>query len=98
MQMSQILDTKFEEALKSALALTPSEQARLLRHVAAALSDKLAPSEQAWTVDEGSIKSLTTGEKILASGLIGSWADIGIEDSEAWLEEAKQKRREENQW
>jgi hypothetical protein len=34
-----------------------------------------------------------TGAEIAASGLIGSWKHKGIEDSVAWVEEQRRKRR-----
>jgi len=37
-------------------------------------------------------------EKHLASGVIGSWADMGIEDSVEWLEQQRAKRRNKFQW
>ncbi len=35
-----------------------------------------------------------TGAEIVASGLIGSWKHKGIEDSVAWVEEQRRKRRD----
>ena len=37
-------------------------------------------------------------EKHLKSGVIGSWADMGIEDSVEWLEQQRAKRRNKFQW
>lgn len=37
-------------------------------------------------------------EKHLASGVIGSWADMDITDSVEWLEAQKAKRRAKYQW
>lgn len=35
-----------------------------------------------------------TGAEIVAAGLVGGWADQGITDSAAWVEEQRRKRRE----
>ena len=37
-------------------------------------------------------------EKHLATGVIGSWADMGITDSVEWLEQQRAKRRNKYQW
>lgn len=37
-------------------------------------------------------------QKHLASGVIGSWADMGIEDSVEWLNQEKAKRQHKRQW
>ena len=39
-----------------------------------------------------------TGAEIVAQGFIGGWEHRGIEDSVAWLEEQKRKRRERHKW
>jgi hypothetical protein len=36
-----------------------------------------------------------TGAEIIAAGLLGGWEDMGITDSVQWIEEQRQKRREE---
>ncbi|HEX9943289.1 MAG TPA: hypothetical protein VGG03_14810 [Thermoanaerobaculia bacterium] len=35
-----------------------------------------------------------TGAEIVEAGLVGGWADEGITDSAAWVEEQRRKRRE----
>ena len=39
-----------------------------------------------------------TGAEIIAAGLTGTWADLGIEDGAEWVNEQKRKRRERNKW
>jgi hypothetical protein len=39
-----------------------------------------------------------SGPEIVERGLLGGWADKGIEDSAAWVEEQRRKRREANKW
>lgn len=39
-----------------------------------------------------------TGAEIIASGVVGSWADEGIEDSLDWVLEQRRKRQEQRQW
>ncbi|HEY7215877.1 MAG TPA: hypothetical protein VIC28_14715 [Thermoanaerobaculia bacterium] len=55
------------------------------------------PPETGWTSDELEhalkIEPLT-GAEIVEAGLIGGWADQGITDSAAWVEEQRRKRRE----
>lgn len=37
-------------------------------------------------------------EKHLATGVIGSWADMGIEDSVEWLQQQRASRKNKHQW
>lgn len=37
-------------------------------------------------------------EKHLKTGVIGSWADMGIEDSAEWVNQQKSQRRNKHQW
>ncbi len=39
-----------------------------------------------------------SGAEIAASPEIGSWKQLGIEDSVEYVEEMRRKRREQNQW
>jgi len=39
-----------------------------------------------------------TGAEIVQAGLLGGWADEGIVDSEAWVDELRRKRREQRSW
>lgn len=58
-------------------------------------------SEPLWT-DEELAQLINpnprTGAEIIALGHTGGWKDLGIEDSVAWVEEQKRKRRERHQW
>lgn len=53
--------------------------------------------ERPWTKEE--IREMLTftpksGAEILASGVVGSWRDLGIEDSAAWVEDIRRKIQE----
>ncbi|MAS32442.1 MAG: hypothetical protein CL610_00460 [Anaerolineaceae bacterium] len=39
-----------------------------------------------------------SGAEIVARGLTGGWKNLDIEDSTAWVEAQKRKRRERHQW
>ncbi len=55
------------------------------------------PSEES-TISEYTRPEPLTGAEIVAQGLTGGWEHMGIEDSVAWLEEQKRKRRERHKW
>lgn len=60
-----------------------------------------AEADQDFTDDE--IRELLTftplsGKEVIELGLTGGWADMGITDSEAWVQEQRRKRRERRQW
>ena len=40
----------------------------------------------------------TSGREVIELGLTGAWADMGITDSEEWVQEQRRKRRERGQW
>jgi hypothetical protein len=59
------------------------------------------PTEASWTSDELNRALQTTpltGTEIVEAGLLGGWADQGITDSAAWVEEQRRKRRERRRW
>jgi len=39
-----------------------------------------------------------TGAEIVQADLLGGWADQGISDSQAWVEDLRRKRREQRSW
>ncbi len=59
------------------------------------------PTETDWS-EEDLARALRTepltGAQIVEAGLIGGWADAGITDSTAWVEELRRKRREARGW
>jgi hypothetical protein len=58
-------------------------------------------AESVWTdeeLDELLKSEPQTGAEIAQAAEIGAWADMGIEDSVAFVEEMRRKRREKNQW
>lgn len=64
--------------------------------------DEPQPSGEIW--DEEELQALLndnhpmTSREIVEAGLVGTWADMGIEDSVAWLEERRAKKRQRNAW
>ena len=64
-------------------------------------AEEMAWESQPWTEEE--IRELLTfkgrtGAEIAASGLTGAWKDLGITDSQAWVEEVRRKQRERRGW
>ena len=59
------------------------------------------PTETEWSAEELA-RALQTdplpGSEIVKAGLVGGWADQGITDSAAWVEEQRRKRREARGW
>jgi hypothetical protein len=57
--------------------------------------------DRPWTKEEIAelMKSnpMTLGE-ILQSESVGSWADLGIEDSQAWVDEVRRQEAERRRW
>jgi hypothetical protein len=58
-------------------------------------------AEQDFTDEE--IKELltfipTSGKEVVEMGLTGGWADMGITDSDQWVEEQRRRRRERRRW
>ena len=43
-------------------------------------------------------KKPLTGKEMVERGFVGGWEDMGIEDSVAWLEQQKAKRRNKFKW
>ncbi|MCC6613883.1 MAG: hypothetical protein IT320_10425 [Anaerolineae bacterium] len=67
------------------------------------LPGDLQPGEVTITIDAQAEDDLPkfeakTGAEIAASGVIGAWADQGIEDSVAWVEEVRRREREQRGW
>jgi len=59
------------------------------------------PVAKEWTtreLDEALKVSPLTGAEIVEAGLLGGWADEGITDGQAWVEELRRKRREQRSW
>ena len=78
---------------------------QLLDHYATLVEDRVTSGET-WTDEELAEllkpKAPLTGREIvdkhLKSGVIGSWSDMNIADSVAWLEQQKAARRNKYQW
>ena len=43
-------------------------------------------------------KEPLSGRQIVEAGLLGGWKDLGIEDSVAWVEQQRARRREKHRW
>jgi hypothetical protein len=59
------------------------------------------PLDREWTSEDldDALKIVPlTGAEIVQAGLLGGWADEGIADGETWVEELRQKRREQRSW
>lgn len=59
--------------------------------------DELPWEERPWTEEE--IQEMMhfepkTVAEIVQSGVLGAWADLGITDSETWVEEVRRKEQE----
>lgn len=104
-------DIQFAQVLEQALQLTPDEQARLvdeLRNSSRQLEESSAVREastasevEAW--DEAELAELLTHDplppaEVIALGLLGTWADMGITDGAEWVNEQKRKRQERLKW
>lgn len=89
--------------------LSISEKLRLAEHlmhdVRAQLSDTAMPDEQEddapLTLEE--IHALLnvgpkTGAEIIASGVVGAWQNLGIDDGATWINEQKRRRLERRIW
>ena len=69
-------------------------------------NDEINSEDVTWTDEEIEAlltpKKALTGkeivEKHLKTGVIGSWADMGIEDGAEWVNQQREKRRKKYQW
>lgn len=92
-------DVQFDDVVALALRLSLAEQAKLMERLAAAMHEVLSPPEATdetpWTDEEIAemmkIEPLS-GAEIVAAGLTGGWADMGIADSAEWVNEQKRNR------
>jgi hypothetical protein len=103
--------TTFKHVLEQALELEPEEQLHLAEELTGRIRVLIAQrkssvpdstSEDA-PLTEAELAELLrsepmTGAEIIAAGLTGTWADLGIEDGAEWVNEQKRKRRERNKW
>ncbi len=57
--------------------------------------------DETWTreeLDEALTFHPATGAEIVASGVVGAWADEGIADSAAWVEDLRRKQQDRLKW
>ena len=105
--MAKQISPQFNEALELALQLPPDERIAMIEELAASfkqefdVSGELADDERPLTSDE--IKELMRVEplppaEVVAQGLLGTWADMGITDGAEWVNEQKRKRKERRKW
>jgi hypothetical protein len=80
-------DIEFDAVVELALQLSPAEQAHLMERLAAAMHEALTADEAAdetpWSDEEiAEMMKIEpkTGAEIIAAGLTGGWADMGIND------------------
>ena len=64
-------------------------------------AEEIPWEERPWTKEE--IEELlkphpTTLGEIMKSEYVGSWADLGIEDSQAWVDEVRRQEQERRRW
>lgn len=93
--------TSFEAVMARALELSPQEQMRLIERLAAALQDQ-PPAEgevESSLLSDAELDELLqieplSGAEIVARGLTGGWADLGITDGAEWVNAQKRKRQE----
>ncbi|MCQ3930640.1 MAG: hypothetical protein DPW16_09275 [Chloroflexi bacterium] len=95
----------FETLVNEALQLSLEDQARLVTRIVTAMSrqDKdVLPEDIEPLTDEEIAEMLRpepmTGAEIVAAGLTGGWADMGIADGAEWVQEQRRKRREKRGW
>lgn len=96
-------DIEFDEVMEKALRLSPAEQARLMERLAVSVravldTDTMTETlEATWTPEDIAelmkVEPLPPAE-VVALGLLGTWADLGITDGAEWVNEQKRKRRE----
>ena len=90
-------DIPFEEILTSVSKLDRAELEQLLTVV----QDRLSEPDDSEPLTEEEIKALMTPDplppkEVIALGLTGTWADMGITDSVEWIQEQRRKRWERN--
>lgn len=64
-------------------------------------SEEIPWEERPWTdeeLDELLRSEPLPGSEIVARGLTGGWEDLEIEDSQAWVDAARRKRKEQRAW
>jgi hypothetical protein len=96
---------QFDDVFEQAVQLSSAEQARLIERLAGLMRETMiSPQPQdteVWT-DEQRAAMLTpeplSGAEVIAMGLVGTWAEMGIEDGADWVNEQKRKRREKFDW
>lgn len=89
----------FDDVLEQALVLSPTEKARLMERLAAAIQDEFieheaVTDEELWTDDELVAMMQPepmTGAEIIAAGLTGGWSNMGISGGGEWVNAQKQK-------
>ncbi|CAG1771055.1 hypothetical protein BAC2_01445 [uncultured bacterium] len=90
----------FETLVNEALQLSLEDQARLVTRIVTAMShqhDEMPLEDIEPFTDEEIAEMLRpepmTGAEIVAAGLTGGWADLGIADGAEWVQEQRFSRR-----
>ena len=95
------MSTRFEEILTEALELSPLERITLIERLAASFAatvrDQSQPLSEPELAELMRVEPLSP-EEIAAQGLLGTWADQGVEDGAEWVNERKRQRQERRKW
>jgi hypothetical protein len=95
------MSTRFEEILTEALQLSPIERITMIERLAASFTATVRDESQPLSEQEFEelmhVEPLSP-EEIAAQGLLGTWADQGIEDGAEWVNEQKRKHKEQRKW
>ncbi|MBX2997724.1 MAG: hypothetical protein KF893_04375 [Caldilineaceae bacterium] len=106
--MPQSISNQYQKVLTLALQLPPTERIAMIAELAASVTEIMASSSGATTVDEAALSpdevaDLMTVQplspvEIVKQGLLGSWSDLGISDGSEWVEQQKHRRKEARKW
>ncbi|KAB2855059.1 MAG: hypothetical protein F9K46_16115 [Anaerolineae bacterium] len=90
---------EFLAALEMGLQLSPRERMAMIEELAASFREESAWELAEPPIDDEKIAALMQIEplppaEVIALGLLGTWADMEIEDGAEWVNEQKRKRKE----
>jgi hypothetical protein len=92
-----MVSTQFDDILTQALQLPPDERIALIERLAASFRNARPAATPDESFSEEELAELLHVEplppaEIVAAGLLGTWADLGIEDGAAWVNEQKRQQ------
>jgi hypothetical protein len=93
---------EFQEVLSLALELSPSERIAMIEELAASFRQDPEPADEAPLTPE-EITAMMRVEplppaQVVAQGLLGTWAHLGITDGAEWVNAQKRKRKARRKW